>query len=115
MHRRLRLAVSLACVLALGACSQLFAEQPDLPHYYLKQALVAVQAHDSTTALANIAKAEQLWIGGNIPYQNPIIEFDPDAMREMARARQSVQMQRWGDAEYYVRTAMRHPSTVSPP
>jgi hypothetical protein len=32
----------------------------------------------------------------------------------MGRTRQSVQMGRRGDAEYNIRMAMRHPSTITP-
>lgn len=101
--------------LALAGCASLTAENPNLPHYWLEQALVAVKARDAKTALADIDKAEALWEGSNIPFTNTQFQFDPDAMREMARARQAVQMGQWGDAEYYVRTAATHPSTVTPP
>lgn len=115
--RRILATTAMLCSVALtgAGCASLTTEQPTLPHYWLKQALAAAQAHDSPTALADIAKAESLWQGSNIPYSNPMFQFDPDAMREMARARQSVEMQRWGDAVYYIRTAMTHPSTVTPP
>lgn len=101
--------------LALAACASLETENPNMPHYWLEQALTAVKAHDSKTALADIDKAEALWEGSNVPFSDTMFGFDPDAMREMARARQAVQAGQWGDAEYYVRTAATHPSTVTPP
>lgn len=81
---------------------------------YLKKAQVAVQAHDATTAVANLNQAETAWLGGATPYRDPQIDIDPEALREVARARQAVQMGLWGDADYYVRTAMTHPSTIAP-
>lgn len=116
MSRRSTLAaLLLGSALGLAACAQLTADQPDLPNYWLKQALAAVQARDAKTALADINQAESLWIGSNVPFTNTMFVFDPEAMRNMGRARQSVEMQRWDDAEYYLRTAITHPSTVTPP
>jgi hypothetical protein len=116
MRGRMMVAAMLAgSALGLAGCAQLTTEQPDLPHYWLNQALAAAKARDAPTALADIDKAQSLWEGSNIPFTNTMFDFDPDAMREMARARQSVQMGRWDDAEYYIRTAMTHPSTVTPP
>ena len=98
----------------LGGCALTAAQQADLPHTYLEQALAAVQARDAKTAIDDINKAENAWLGRNSPFSDPFFTFDPEAMREMARARQSVEMGRWGDAEYYVRTALTHPSTLVP-
>ncbi len=93
----------------------MLAENPNTAHPYLERARAAVQQRDAKAALAQIDQAEAIWLGTNTPYGNPFVTSDPDALREMARARQSVQMGRWGDAEYYVRTAMTHPSTTIPP
>ncbi|MDA8252024.1 MAG: hypothetical protein M0Z28_23065 [Rhodospirillales bacterium] len=114
MRSRLLAALLLCGSLALPACALTPAQQATLPHTYLEQALAAVQAHDAPKALAALNKAENAWLGTNVPFTDPFFGFDPDAMREMARARQSVQMGRWGDAEYYIRTAMTHPSTIVP-
>ena len=99
---------------ALSGCASLAAEEANTPKPYLEQALKAVQQRDATAALADLNRAESMWIGSNVPFSDAFFGFDPDAMREMARARQSVQMQRWGDAEYYIRTALTHPSVVTP-
>ena len=107
-------AMLLAGSIALGGCSAMFADDPNTAHPYLERALIAVQQRDTKTALAQIDQAESIWLGTNTPYGNAFISSDPDALREMARARQSVQMGRWGDAEYYVRTALTHPSTTIP-
>ncbi len=112
MLRTLVAALLLSASLGLAGCAPV--DPNDLPRTYLEQALKAVQAHDAPTALAALNHAESLWIGANVPFSDAFFNFDPDAMREMARARQSVQMGRWGDAEYYVRTALTHPSVVTP-
>jgi len=104
----------LAGVAALAGCASLTAENPNTPHPYLVAALKAVQQRDATAALADIDRAESMWIGTNVPFSDAMFGFDPDAMRDMARARQSVQMQRWADADYYIRTALTHPSVVMP-
>ena len=104
----------LACGIALGGCAGMLAEDPNTAHPYLERALAAVQQRDAKVALAQIDRAEAIWLGTNTPYGNPFVTSDPDALREMARARQSVQMGRWRDAEYYVRTALTHPSTTMP-
>lgn len=101
-------------VLALGGCALTPEQHADLPHTYLDQALAAVQARDAPAAIDDLNKAENAWLGRNSPFSDPFFTFDPEAMREMARARQSVQMGRWGDAEYYVRAARTHPSTLVP-
>ncbi len=115
MFRRVMVVLmSVAGAAALAGCASLTAENPNTPHPYLVAALKAVQQRDATAALADIDKAESIWIGTNVPFSDAMFGFDPDAMRDMARARQSVQMQRWADAEYYVRTALTHPSVVMP-
>lgn len=107
-------ALLLGAGLALGGCTLTPAQQADLPHTYLEQARAAIKAHDAPAAIAAINKAENAWLGRNSPFSDPFFTFDPDAMREMARARQSVQMGRWGDAAYYIDVAIRHPSTLVP-
>ncbi len=115
MFRRMAMvAILLAGVAAQAGCASLTADNPNTARPYLVAALKAVQQHDAPTALAQIDKAESIWIGVNVPFSSPFFEFDPDAMRNMARARQSVEMRRWADAEYYVRTALTHPSVVMP-
>lgn len=100
--------------LGLAGCAALAAQEANTPRPYLVKALAATQRHDSAEAIAELNKAESLWISGNVPFSSPFFEFDPDAMRNMARARQAIEMQRWGDAEYYIRTALTHPSVVTP-
>ncbi len=107
-------AILLVGALVLGDCAGMLAEDPNTAHPYLERALAAVQQRDTKTALTQIDRAEAIWLGSNTPYGNAFVSSDPDALREMARARQSVQMGRWGDAEYYLRTAMTHPSTTTP-
>jgi hypothetical protein len=107
-------AVPLACGIAVAGCASLTADQSNTARPYLLRALAAVQRQDAAVALAQLAEAESVWLGSNTPYGNPFIVSDPEALREMGRARQSVQMGRWGDAAYYVRAALTHPSTVIP-
>ncbi len=109
--------LSLAALLTLtvlASCASYDAQQASLPHTLLTQALQAVKAHDSDKALDALNKAENAWLGTNVPFSDAFFNFDPEAMREMGRARESIQMQRWDDAEYYIRTAMEHPSTLTP-
>jgi hypothetical protein len=99
---------------AVAGCVSYTAQQAQLPQAYLQNALAAVKARDANTAIAQINLAETTWLGANTPYGDPQIDIDPEALREIGRARQSVEMGRWGDAEYYVRTALTHPSTIQP-
>lgn len=114
-HRPAGIATLLAALaLALGGCAGTPAEQATLPHAYLEQAMKAAEARDTPRTLAALDQAERAWVGANTPYGNPQIVSDPDVLREIGRARQSVQMQRWGDARYYIGTALTHPSTINP-
>ena len=85
-----------------------------LPHAYLEQARDAALAHDAARATAALNKAEQAWEGVNTPYGNAQTIIDPEAVREIGRARQSVEMRRWDDALYYIDGALTHPSTILP-
>ncbi len=100
--------------LSVGGCASYMSQQDELAMAYLKKAKAAVAERDANTAIANLNQAETAWLGGATPYRDPQIDIDPEALREVARARQAVQMGLWGDAEYYVRTAMTHPSTIAP-
>jgi hypothetical protein len=106
-------AASVLVMAALGAVGCAL-DMTNLPITYLKQAKVAVQHHDAAAATAAINEAENRWLGSNTPYGNPNVPSDPEALREMGRARQAIAMGRWGDAEYYVNTAMTHPSMLTP-
>jgi hypothetical protein len=100
--------------LSVAACASYMSQQDELAMAYLKKAQAAVAARDATTAIANLNQAETAWLGGATPYRDPQINIDPEALREVARARQAVEMGLWSDADYYVRTAMTHPSTIAP-
>lgn len=114
-RRRIAAAVLLAgLALAAAGCSLTAAEQATLPHTYLEQARHAADARDAAGTIAALDKAQSAWEGANTPYGNPQVVVDPDVLREIARARQSVQMQRWGDAQYYIGAALSHPSTINP-
>jgi uncharacterized lipoprotein YbaY len=115
VRRSLVCAMLMFCAgLAVSSCASYYAQQNTLPHAYLEQALQAVHERDAPKALAALDQAENAWIGRNVPFTDAFFNFDPDAMREMARARQSIQMGRWGDADYYIRAALTHPSTIVP-
>lgn len=95
--------------LGLAAC----AVDPDrLPKTYLLQAQQAVIARDAPAALAALNHAESLWTSVN--YRTAFFSYDPEALRDIGNARAAVQVGRWRDAEYYVRTALAQPSVVRP-
>jgi hypothetical protein len=83
-----------------------------LPKTYLLQAQQAVQARNAPATLAALDQAQSLWLSANYPA--PFFQYDPEALRDIGNARAAVQMGRWGDAEYYVRTAIAQPSVVRP-
>ncbi len=95
--------------LGIAACA---VDPATLPKTYLLQAQQAVAAHDAPAALAALARAETLWT--NVNYRAPFFSYEPQALRDMGNARSAVQLGRWSDAEYYVRTALTHPSVVRP-
>jgi hypothetical protein len=98
----------------LSACAPEAIEGSALPHAYLEQAKQAAEKRDAPRTLAALDRAEQAWEGANTPYGNPEIDADPEALRAIARARQSVEMHRWDDALYYIDAALTHPSTLLP-
>ncbi len=112
MFRSLRSALVLSGIALLGAGCGL--DQTDVPLAYLKQAKLAVQKHDAAAATSAINSAENEWLGRNTPYGTYYLPIEPEALREMGRALQAISMQRWDDAEYYVTTAMTHPSMQTP-
>ena len=94
---------------AVASC----AVSPDsLPKTYLLLAQQAVGARDMPTAIAALDHAAVLWVNAN--YGSSFVDDDPKALREIWYARIAVMMGRWGDAEYYVRTALAQPSVVEP-
>ncbi len=113
MHRK-RLGAAWALPLALGvvACAQDARVPPTKS--YLQQAQVAVGQRNRAEALASLDRAESLWISHNVPFSSPFFTFDPEALRDIARAKQSIDLGRWDDANYYVSTALRDPSILTP-
>jgi hypothetical protein len=109
-----RAALASAISLSLAGCASYGAQQDELPMAYLQKAMVAVKARNAEAAIAQIDQAETAWLGANYPHGAAEITIDPDAVRDIGRARQAVQLGLWGDAEYYVRTAMTHPSAIQP-
>ena len=109
---RLTAAGLLAASLFVGGCaSDAFAPKTKA---YLEQARQAVEARNAPAAIDAIYRAENEWIGNNVPFTNVFFQFDPEALRDMARARQSGESGRWNDAEYYIDAALTHPSVVTP-
>lgn len=106
--------VLLGMGLMLGGCTAYDAAANTLPHAYLAEAQQAAQAHDAAATLAALDRAEYGWHGANTPYGNPVYNTDPDVPREIGRAREAVQMQRWADADYYIGVALTRPSTLTP-
>ncbi len=87
------------------------------PDYYLTQALGAVQQHDGTTALSDIAQAENLLLEPPTPYEYRAarrLPGEPRVIREFGDARVAVQEGNWSQAEYFINTAMSHPSAALP-
>lgn len=103
-----------ALTAALGAAACATDAGAPLTKVYLEQARAAVQARDAGTALAALNQAQSIWISRNVPFTNAFFQFDPAAMRAIARAQQSVQMQNWRDASYYVNVALSDPSILTP-
>ena len=102
--------VLLLCAgLGVASCT---VDPDSLPKTYLLLAQQAVGARDAPTAVVALDHAAALWVNGN--YGAPFIEYDPTALREIWYTRIAVLMGRWGDAEYYVRTALAQPSVVIP-
>ena len=108
---RVSVIAALLVGIGLGACA---VDPARLPKTYLLQARAAVQARDAPAALAALDRAESLWINANIPFSSPFFGYDPEALRDMGNARAAIRMGRWGDADYYVRTAIRQPTVVRP-
>jgi hypothetical protein len=102
---------ALGVALSTAACAIDPAKQPQT---YLQQARQAVQSRDAPRALAALDQAEHLWVSANVPFSDPFFHFDPGAMRAMARARQSIEMGLWSDADYYVQAAITDASTATP-
>lgn len=111
MRRSLLAAMLLSGGLAVSACA---VDPARLPKTYLLQAKEAVKAHDAPRAMAALDHAESLWLSANYPAPGPFLGYDPTALRNMGAARQAVRMERWGDADYYIRTAIAQPSVVTP-
>ena len=111
---RQRLFVSIAVLgvaLGVAGCD---IDTTNVPLAYLKQAKVAVEHRDAAAATAALDHAEGQWLDRNTPYGDPFFTLEPEALREMGRARQAIAMGRWGDAEYYVAAAMTHPTMLTP-
>lgn len=104
-------AAQLCAGLALTDCA---VDPARLPRTYLLQAQQAVKGRDAPAALAALDRAEAVWVSANTPFPTPFFGFDPEALRDIGSARVAVNMGRWGDADYYVRTAIAQPSVVRP-
>ncbi len=114
MSFTLRRTAALAVALAIAACTLDPAQEAKLPHTYLEHALTAAQHRDAAATVSALDQAEQAWGGVNSTYGVPEGYDDAEAIREIARARQSVDMGRWDDALYYIQSALTHPSTIIP-
>jgi hypothetical protein len=103
-------AVLLAAGLGVAACGQ----NDLLAQAYLRQAQTAIAEHRQTAAIAAIDRAESVWLGRNTVRGYSVVPVEPEVLREMARAKESVQMQNWDDASYYIASALTHPSILTP-
>ena len=81
---------------------------------YLQQARQAVLARQATPALAALDQAQSIWIYQQTPVRPPGVSVEPEVLREMARARQAVEMGRWHDAAYYINAALTDPTVLGP-
>lgn len=99
-------------IVLLSGCGAYFAQQNTLPHAYLEQAREAAQAHDAARTLAALEQAE----GASVLTSSgrTSMNYDTQTLRQIDEARQSVAMQRWGDALYYINTALTDPETIEP-
>ena len=114
MVRTIVAATLLGGLVALGGCALSPEQEATLPHTYLEHALQAVQAHDKATALREIDAAENSWSQRNAAYTLPTLPFPPPIVSDFGSARLSVEREQWGQAEYYIRAALTHPSTLTP-
>ncbi|MBN9509706.1 MAG: hypothetical protein J0I21_11405 [Alphaproteobacteria bacterium] len=112
MRPTLLAAAALALAMTAASCA------PDagapLTKVYLEQARGAIARRDSAEALAALACAQSVWISRNVPFTTPFFNYDPEALRAIARAQQSIEMGRWDDAGYYTRVALGDPSILTP-
>jgi hypothetical protein len=110
--RRTPLAWTACLGLLLSACAAYFAQESTLPHAYLEQARAAAEAHDAAKALTALDEADRASV--TAPSGRSISSYNPATLQDIARARQSVTLGRWGDATYYIETALSDPSTLLP-
>jgi hypothetical protein len=103
-------AVLLVAGLGAAACGH----NDLLAQTYLRQAQTAIAQHQKTEAIAALNSAESVWLGRNTVRGYFVVPVEPDVLREMARAKESVQMQNWDDAKYYIAAALTHPSILTP-
>ncbi len=87
------------------------------PEQYLSQARQAVQQHRTMTALTAINNAENELLKSGVADEDrgarDVGKAEPAVIRQMARAREAVQMHHWKQAETYLSDAMAHPSASS--
>lgn len=99
----------------LVGCALPRPDPAELPRTYLDKAQQAVAARDSASALAALDRAAALWRRNNTEPVDPMIFQPSEALLNIQHARQAVGMGRWQDAQYYIATALTHPSTITPP
>ena len=112
MRRTLLSAAALVMAMILASCAP-DARAP-LTKVYLEQARTAIAHRNSAEALAALNCAQSVWVSRNVPFTSPFFNYDPEALRAMARASQSIGMGRWDDASYYVGVALGDPSILTP-
>lgn len=109
-------AALMGLALALPAAAQPNTAE-NSPDYFLSQALGAVQQHDRTAALSAISQAENLLLEPPTPYEYRAarrLPGEPRVIRQFGDARDAVLEGNWTQAEYFINTAMAHPSAALP-
>lgn len=104
-----------AAVLGLALAAPALA-QGMTPEQYLQQALTAVQAHRTMTALTAVNNAENELLRSGVVEESAgthnTAQSEPPAIRQTARAREAIQEHHWNQAATYIREAMAHPSAA---
>ncbi len=117
---RVTSAALLSVCLAVAACAQWptpgGSQQAGTgPRELLAQARRAVQEHQQEAAYAAVDQAQTVWNQRNAAWaSNAFFSAEPAEARQMAFAKQAIQLQQWDFADYYIKTAMRGPLMVTP-
>ena len=117
-----KIVLSAVALLSMGMVAAACAAQTSqsqssqsMPLPLLAQARTAVEQHQQQQAYQLVDHAQDVWEKNNGAWNwNPYLASEPDELRQMARAKQAIQMQNWKAAEYYIDAAATAPTMVTP-